>query len=49
MLRYNTPAGAHTQQVLMAILHTGRKRGIDFIAVVTNALRAPSSVDSVFL
>jgi hypothetical protein len=34
---------------LMTVLHTGRKRGIDFIAVATNALRDPSSVDSMFL
>jgi transposase len=45
----NTLTGAHTQQVLMTILHTARKRGIDFIAVATNALRDPSSVDSMFL
>lgn len=47
--RNNTPAGGHTQEVLMTVLHTGRKRGIDFIAVATNALRESSSVDSIFL
>ena len=45
----NTLAGARTQEVLMTVLHTGRKRGIDFIAVATNVLRDPSSVDSMFL
>ena len=45
----NTLTGAHTQEVLMTVLHTGRKRGIDFIAVATNALRDSSSVDSIFL
>jgi hypothetical protein len=45
----NTLAGAHTPVVLMTVLHTGRKRGIDFIAVATNALRDPSAVDSMFL
>lgn len=45
----NTLSGAHTQEVLMTVLHTGRKRGIDFMAVATNALRDPSSADSIFL
>jgi len=45
----NTLAGARTQEVLMTVLHTGRKRGIDFMAVATNALRDPSSLDSMFL
>lgn len=45
----NTLAGAHTQEVLMTVLHTGRKRGIDFVAVAVNALRTSSSVDSIFL
>jgi len=35
--------------VLMTVLHTGRKRGIDFMAVATDALRDPSSLDSMFL
>lgn len=45
----NTEVGARTQEVLMTVLHTGRKRGIDFIGVATNALRDPSSVDAIFI
>lgn len=45
----NTEAGARTQEVLMTVLHTGRKRRLDFIAIATEALRDPTSVDRVFL
>lgn len=43
----NTFRGAHTQEVLMTVLHTARKRGVDGIALVTQALRDPRSVDSI--
>ncbi len=43
----NTPRGARTQEVLMTVLHTARKRGVDAIAIATQALRDPSSVDTI--
>ncbi len=43
----NTSAGARTQEVLMTVLHTGRKRRLDFIAIATQALRDPASVASI--
>jgi transposase len=43
----NTLRGAHTQEVLMTVLHTARKRGADSIALATQALRDPASVDSI--
>lgn len=43
----NTLCGAHTQAVLMTILHTARKRGLDGIAIATQALRDPASLDSI--
>src|SRR6185436_1777599 len=43
--RNNTVAGAHTQQVLMTILHTGRKRG-STLSLSPPTLRDPSSVDA---
>jgi len=35
----NTPRGARTQQILMTVFHTARKRGADALAIATNALR----------
>lgn len=43
----NTLRGAHTQEVLMTVLHTARKRGADGLALATQALRDPASVDSI--
>lgn len=45
----NTETGARTQEVLMTVLHTGRKRRLDFIAIATEVLRDPTSVDRIFL
>ena len=42
----NTLRGAHTQEVLMTVLHTARKRGLDGIALTTQVLRDPDSADS---
>lgn len=41
----NTLRGAHTQEVLMIVLHPARKRGVD--ALVAQALRNPASIDPV--
>lgn len=45
----NTPLGARTQEVLMTVLHTARKRGVDAIALATLALRDPASVDRILI
>jgi len=44
----NTPRGARTQQILMTVFHTARKRGLDALACSTEALRNPASVNSLF-
>jgi hypothetical protein len=43
----NTSRGAHTQEVLMTVLHTARKRGLDGIALATQVLRDPASLHSI--
>lgn len=40
----NTPRGARTQEILMTVFHTARKRGLDALACSTEALRNPASV-----
>jgi transposase len=43
----NTPRGARTPEVLMSVFHTARKRGVDAIAVATQALRDNNTVDAI--
>jgi len=40
----NTPRGARTQQILMTVFHSARKRNADALLIATQALRDPSSV-----
>ena len=44
----NTPHGARTQEVLMTVLHTAHKRGLDALSIATDALRDPPSASAVF-
>lgn len=39
----NTSRGARTQQILMTVFHTARKRGADALAIATDALRGITS------
>jgi transposase len=41
----NTNRGAHTQAVLMTVLHTAKKRSADSVDLVVTALRKPSTVN----
>jgi len=45
----NTPRGARTQEILMSVLHTARKRAADAVAIAVQALRDPASVADLFV
>jgi transposase len=40
----NTPRGAEAQAVLMTVLHTAKKRSVNSVGLVVDALRNPASV-----
>lgn len=40
----NTPRGAQAQAVLMTVLHSARKRSVDTMSLLVDALRDPPAV-----